>query len=126
MVLIFRNIEWITFTDPQKFVSDPTLNDIIVAGIIGFIIFVIGEVAGIVYQIFVIVTCCVGCLFFPIYSIVLGYIKLLGTQMLLPDWFTFDTALLKVSIISIVIGIARMPSIKERKKLYLREKEPDK
>lgn len=125
LILLFRNAEWITFTNPPGFFDNFVLNDIVTAGVIGFVIFIIGEIAGIAYQLFLIVTCCVGCLLFPVFSLLVGYAKLIGTQMILEDWFTFDTSVLRVSIISLAIGIIRVPAIKERKKVYIQEKTRD-
>lgn len=123
VILIFRRIGWITFTEPPQIISDPTLNDIVIAGIIGFIMFIIGELAGIGYGALVIVTCGVGCLLYPIFGLLSGLIKLYGTQLILPTWFTFEAIWWKALIISICIGLFRIPSVKEQKRIVVKEKE---
>jgi hypothetical protein len=122
VILIFRHFNWIQFQSPSHLVNDPTLNDIIIAGIIGVIMTIIGELAGIAYTALVIVTCGLGCILYPLFCFLLGYIKLIGTQMILPDWFTFDPIWWKVIIISIAIGLVRIPSPKEQKKIIVKGK----
>lgn len=115
IILIFRHFGWITFTNPPQIMTDPTLNDILIAGIIGFIFFVIGELTGIAFGALIILTCGVGCLLYPIFGILSGLIKLYGTQFVLPTWFEFDPIWWKALIISFAIGMFRIPSVKEKK-----------
>lgn len=122
IILIFRHIEWLEFINPPKIFTDNALNDILTGGIIGFIMFVIGELAGVAFGALVIITCGLGCLLYPIFGILLGYIKLLGTQIILPDWFLFTPVWWKVTIISMSVGLFRIPSIKEQKKIIIKEK----
>lgn len=121
VILFFRRIGWIHFTSPPEILSSETANIILLGGIIGFIIFLMGEVAGFVYSTFVVLTCGLACLIFPIYLILLGYIKLIATQIILEDWFDFDRMLLKATIISLAVGIIRLPSRRERKKIIVQE-----
>jgi hypothetical protein len=115
IILIFRHFGWITFTDPPQILVDPALNDILIAGIIGFIFFIIGELTGIAFGALIILTCGVGCLLYPIFGILSGLIKLYGTQFVLPTWFEFDEIWWKALIISFAVGMFRIPSIKEKK-----------
>lgn len=125
ILLFFRHFGWITFTDVPGIVGDPALNDILVAGVIAFIVFVIGELAGLAFGAFAFLTCGIGCLLYPVFAILLGYIKLIGAQIILPNWFTFDAVWWKVTIISIAVGMFRIPSFRERKKIVIREREGD-
>lgn len=118
-ILLFRHLGWITFTNPPDIIADQTVNEILIAGIIGLIISIIGEIAGVLFTIFIVVTCGLGCLLYPIFGMLLGYIKLYGTQYILTSWFIFDRDILKVVIMSISIGLIRIPSIKERKKIVV-------
>jgi hypothetical protein len=123
-ILLFRHLGWISLTNPPDLIADQTVNDILIAGIIGLIIFIIGEIAGVLFTILIVVTCGLGCLLYPIYGMLLGYIKLYGTQYILTDWFIFERDILKVVIMSIAVGLIRIPSIKERRKIvYVRRVE---
>jgi len=122
IILLFRHIGWIEFVKPPELITDPVLNDILIAGIIGFIIFIIGEIAGIAYGTFVILTCGLACLVYPIFCLILGYMKLYGTQLILIDWFDFDHIWWKATIISFAIGLFRIPNVKERKRIVVKEK----
>ncbi len=122
VVLIFRNISWLKFTNPPTFIEDEFFNDMIIAGIIGFVIFIIGEIANLGFKFIIVATCGLGCLLYPFFALISGYIKLFGTQYILTDCFTFDANLLKVSVISFAIGIARVPNIKGKKTVVVRER----
>ncbi|MDD3647175.1 MAG: hypothetical protein PHS44_01570 [Candidatus Dojkabacteria bacterium] len=122
VILLFRHLNWIGFDKPPVLLSDPTLNDILIAGIIGFILFVVGEIAEIGYKALIVMTCGLMCLFYPFFGLILGYIKLLGTQVILPDWFTFDHTWWKVILMSIAIGLFRIPTIKAEKKIIVKHK----
>jgi len=84
-----------------------------------------GEIAGLVYSTFVVLTCGLACIIFPIYLILLGYIKLIATQIILDDWFDFDRTLIKAAIISLAIGAVRIPSRRERKKIIIHDESQD-
>jgi hypothetical protein len=122
VILIFSHIGWITFENPPVIISDPALNNILIAGIIGFIMFIIGELAGIGYGALVIMSCGVACLLFPIFSLLSGLIKLYGTRLILPEWFTFEAVWWKALVISIAVGMFRIPSVKEQKKIIVKER----
>lgn len=123
VIMVFRNIDWIRFDSPPHFSNDVLTNDLIVSGIIGFVIFLIGEVAGAAFQLFVVLTCGTGCLLYPVFVMLLGYIKLVGAQFILQDWFSFDNTFIKVVIISIAVGIFRIPSFKKAKKIVIHQEE---
>ncbi|MFC1780514.1 hypothetical protein ACFLY9_02370 [Patescibacteria group bacterium] len=122
IILIFRHIGWLEFIDPPQIMTDPALNDILIAGIIGFIFFIIGELTGIAFGALIVMTCGVGCLLYPIFGLLSGLIKLYGTQFVLPTWFTFDAIWWKALIISFSIGLFRIPSIKEKKVIVKKKK----
>jgi len=125
VIIFFRHIEWINFTNPPEILANESANTILLAGIIGLIIFLMGEIAGLVYSTFVVLTCGLACIIFPIYLILLGYIKLIATQIILDDWFDFDRTLIKAAIISLAIGAVRIPSRRERKKIIIHDESQD-
>ena len=125
VILIFRHFGWIDFLNPPEIVNDQTLNDIILAGVIGFLMFIIGEIAGVAFTIFAVMTCGIGCLLYPIFLFLLGYIKLIGTQLILTNWFVYDPIWWKVIIMSIVVGMVRIPSVQERKKIVIKKASND-
>ena len=119
LVLLFRGFSWITFVQPPKFVSDPTLNDLLVAIIIAFVIFFVGEVLGFIYKIIRTLAFLFGCVVTFIYFFISGYLKLSIASLVLANWFTYTTELIPVILISLLIGFVRWPhsdEVKEKPK----------
>lgn len=103
------------FVSPPDFVQDQTINDLVVAGIIGFIIFIIGELSILGFKLIKVLTCGLACLLYPIFSLCIGFIELIGTQTILPNWFDFDHTIWKVILISFAIGFFRIPTARMQK-----------
>lgn len=115
IILFFRYIGWIHFQNIPQIIQNETFNIIIIAGLIGLVMFIIGELASLVFKAATFATCGLGCILYPVFNFVLGYIKLYGTQMVFPGWFTFEPIWWKVLIISFTIGLFRIPSFVEKK-----------
>lgn len=52
-------------------------------------------------------------IFFPIYFIAVGYLKLFIPTLFLNDWYEYSTSIFAVIIISILVGLFRLPPEKD-------------
>lgn len=106
-VLVFNAFGWLRLEPHAHVVADPTLATLIDAGVIAVVIVVMGEVASVLYIMFVVATLGLGCLLLPIYWLLVGYFKLWLAASLLPGWFTYSHNLICVLIMSWVLGAGR-------------------
>lgn len=116
LVLLFRAFGWIDFVRPSRFVEDQLLNDLLVAGIIALVLFIVGEILGFVFKIIKTVFFFAGCLLSIIYFFVSGYIKLALAAWILTDWFVYSKSFLVVLIMVTAIGFVRLPHRDEMSK----------
>jgi hypothetical protein len=120
VVLFFVALEWIKFEQPTVFSTNPVLNDLIVAGIIAMILFIVGEILGVIYKLVKTLFFFAGCIISFIYFFISGYLKLALTAAILPNWFDYRRELIIVLLISAAIGFIRLP---HRDELSQEEKE---
>lgn len=112
----FRQLGWVIFVSPPKFVETPWLNDLLIAAVIGLFIFIVGEILGFFFKIARTVLFFFGCLLSIIYFFVSGYIKLALVAAILPGWFDYSKELLVVIIMVSIIGWVRLPHHEELSK----------
>lgn len=113
LILIFRSLGWIEILSPPEFSPDVYANDVITAGIIGLVLFIVGELLGVAYKVIKKVFFIFGCVIAFIYFFISGYLKLWIAAMILMDWFDYTKELLPVIIISFFIGFVRWPDFGE-------------
>lgn len=106
-VAIFNALGWITLSPQPHIVSDPTIGHLLDAAIIAVVICVAGEVASMLYVLFVVATLGLGCLLLPVYWLLVGYFKLWLASVVLSGWFSHTPHLLPVLIMSWILGASR-------------------
>lgn len=113
LVLLFRNLGWISFDSPPQLITHPTGNHLLIAGVIGVQMLIIGEFLEFFYKVSKIATLGATKLVYPIYYIVAGYLKLLVPTFYLVGWYSHTYNFLPVLVISIAIGLIRIPKGKK-------------
>jgi len=114
IVVLFAAIKigWIVLGSELPVLADNTLwNQFIWLGIIAVIFSAVSYVASYVYSIFLVVTLFLGCVTYPLYILLLGYLKLAAVDYLLPG-FSYTGVWWQVLILSILVGLT-IPSEKK-------------
>ena len=109
LVLVFSGFGWIKIEEVPQYVGSQQLNSLVVAGIIALVIFLVGEIVGLLYRIAKKLLFFAGCVVTIVYVVVGGYIKLYIASLILGGWFTYTNELIPVIIISLLIGLIRIP-----------------
>jgi hypothetical protein len=112
-VLVFNMLGWLHLSAQPHTLADPTFGHLLDAAVIAVVIALMGEVAAFLWAVFVIATLGLGCLFLPLYWLLVGYIKLSLASMLLPGWFDYSHNLLFVVIMSWILGASRWHHTRE-------------
>jgi hypothetical protein len=109
LVLFFRNLGWIEFISPPQLSENPTLNHLSIAIVIGLQMLIVGEVFEFIYWIVKTATLGLAKFVYPIVFVVVGYLKIIIPMLYLTDWYkpTFD--FFPVLIMSLAIGLIRIP-----------------
>lgn len=113
LILIFRALGWIQYVQPPELTGTEFLDDFLVAGIIALVLFVIGEIVGLIYRVVKTFFFFLGCFISIIYFFVAGYIKLAIAALVLDGWFDYSTELLVVILMTFLIGFVRIPQREE-------------
>ncbi len=108
ILIIFERIGWVEFPALPTVFVDPTLNVLLVAFIIGFLIGVIMTIAGKIFGLFVILTCLTGIILLPIYMAAVGYLSLWVVTLIFPQWITIANLVWwQKLILSLTLGFIR-------------------
>lgn len=91
-LVLFNALKWINVTTHAvNLFTDPTVNTIAVYLILAAIFTLALYVAGLVYVLFVLVTCGLGCILLPVYYGVMGFIGFWAINQALPNWLSITT-----------------------------------
>ncbi|MBM3462584.1 MAG: hypothetical protein FJX76_10835 [Armatimonadetes bacterium] len=115
-VLLFNWLGWIHLSDKRHLVADPQVGLIVDAAVVALVIVVMGEIAAFVWATWVVVTLGLGCIFLPLYWLLVGYVKLNAAAFLLPGWFTYNHSIVYVLIMSWILGASRWHAPGEMRK----------
>ena len=117
ILIVFERIGWVAFPQPLTVFVDQTLNVLLTAFIVGFLVGVIMTIVGKVYGIFVMVTCLTGLIALPFFLAAVGYFSLWIVSLIFPNWVAITTnAWWKSLLLSLALGLIRYHEYKKQGK----------
>lgn len=109
LMLIFQSVGLITLANDMNVFQDPFANQLLAAGVVGFVFTVGLWIAGMVWGLLVVFTCGVGCLLAPLYYGLLGVAGFWAVGQVLPGWVHMNTTNpWAIALMGIVIAIVRI------------------
>jgi len=109
-LMIFQWIGWITIVKTIAPTGSHLVNQLLVAGIVGFIFTVGLWIADWLFVTIVVVTCGLGCILFPVYYGLLGFAGFYAVKVLLPGWVTVNANIWQIILMGLLIAMMRVPS----------------
>lgn len=110
LILLFANIGWLEIESPPQFTGIEFIDNLLIAGIIGLFMIVIDAISDVLYKVFKIATLGIGRIIYPIYFIVVGYLKIFLPSLILENWYSVNTFnVFVVLIMAMLIGLVRIP-----------------
>lgn len=124
ILVIFERIGWIAFPHPPVVFVDSTLNVLLIAFIVGFLVGVVMTIVGKVYGIFIIATCLIGIITLPLFLAAIGYFSLWVVSLIFPNWVAITTgAWWKSLLLSLALGLIRYHETPKKPKIKESEEE---
>ncbi|MDP3917603.1 MAG: hypothetical protein Q8Q30_00290 [Candidatus Woesebacteria bacterium] len=109
IVWLFQAIGWISITQTMSVFDANWANQLLVAGVVGFIFTVGLWLADLVFAFVVIGSCGIGCFLYPVYLAVLGPVGFWAIGKLLPGWMTLNVNnIWQVILMGVVVSIVRI------------------
>jgi len=117
ILIVFERIGWIAFPNPPSIFTALTLNILLIAFIVGFLVGVIMTIVGKLYGILVVFTCLIGLIALPFFLAAVGYFSLWIVSKIFPDWISITTgAWWKNLILSLILGWIRYHNFIDKKR----------
>ncbi|SRR5712691_177334 len=114
-ILVMLGLNYIGWVHLDPSIKAPTLEDtLIVAAIIVVIFAILKNIADFLFTLFTIASCGLGCLLYPIYSIVIGLVVLYVVAALAPNYLSVTSNLLLGILAGLVLGIVQIPAPQKR------------
>ena len=124
ILVVFERIGWIAFPHPPVVFVDATLNVLLIAFIVGFLLGVVMTIVGKVYGIFIIATCLIGIITLPLFLAAIGYLSLWIVSLIFPNWVAITTGTWwKSLLLSLALGLIRYHETPKKRKITESEEE---
>lgn len=108
LVWIFQTIGWVHVEKGMSLFEATWTNQLVVAGVIGFI-FTIGLwLADLVFGLVVVGTCGIGCFLYPVYLALLGPAGFWAVSKILPGWISLSATTWQIILMGILISFIRI------------------
>lgn len=79
-------------------------------GAIAFVMNITLMAAGLLFGLFVVASCGLGCFLLPLYWVLMGQIIFWGAKFMFPQWISVTDNTLQVVLMGLAVGMIRIPS----------------